>query len=289
MIASIANFKDPWEKPLRYVPPERLKRLNQEQKEARLLVAAWQGNAGEIERMEKSGKPQPRTDVFGMPQNETKVHLRGKAGRSQTKVITTQFGKTDLFRYGTPMHKAAYRGEVGIVQELLSGIPGPKAVQLLDEKNEVGNTPIHHAAFKGNIGALEAMLNALCDIEVTVNKQLQKLPDSKEKGAKKINASICAINCRNMYLSTPLDKARESHQTATVHLLETWPENLKLRTKATEELKKVVDEYEKRPKELSTAPFRAKMFEWAKLTRPQIKPELMERAKTLLHRAEDLQ
>ena len=145
------------------------------------------------------------------------------------------------------MHKAAFQGELEIVRDLLSTMSGSKAVMLLDEKTEAGNTPLHHAAFRGHVACVEAILDAMCDVDVNVNRQGQR---DDAKGIKMINASIAAIQCRNMYLSTPLDKAREAHQVAAFNLLESWPANLKRRAAKTEEIRRIVDEYEKKPNEL---------------------------------------
>ena len=283
--AMIAGFKDPWEKPLRFVHNERMKKFGQSEKEARLLVAAWQGRDDEVQRVLASGKPGPRTEVLGMSTTEKKIRLSGKARRSETLVKTVAFAGNDLYRYGTPLHKAAQAGNLEIVKEFLSNTTGAKASQLLEEKNEVGNTALHHAAFNGRVQVVEAILEALSDVDVLVNKQLQR---DEDKGVKKINASLVAIACRNMYLSTPLDKANEMHQKKVVAVIEGWPANLKLRNAAMKEIREIVDKYEKKPRELDTVLLRTKLNAADAMPKPHVKPEVMERARTLLHRAEDM-
>ena len=300
-LARIEGFSDPWEKPLRFVHPDKLKKLSKEEKEARLLVAAWQGRQDEVGRVMNSGKPAPRTDTVGMSRNEEKVRIIGggsknpfgnsKAGRGKTVINAVSYPKDDLFRYGTPLHKAAYRGELDVCKELMAEVSGAKAVMLLDECSEVGNNPLHCAAFRGHTAVCEAILETLADAEVVVNRQGQKddKADKKVKGNQQINASIAAMQMRNMYLSTPIDKAREANQKETLKLFERWPANLKLRDRATLEMKKIVDEYEKRPRELDTNPLRALLLAVDKLSLPRVKPDLVSRAKQLLHRAEDMQ
>ena len=102
-LARIEGFSDPWEKPLRFVHPDKLKKLSKEEKEARLLVAAWQGRQDEVGRVMNSGKPAPRTDTVGMSRNEEKVRIIGggsknpfgnsKAGRGKTVINAASFPK----------------------------------------------------------------------------------------------------------------------------------------------------------------------------------------------------
>ena len=42
-----------------------------------------------------------------------------KAGRAKTSISNVSYAKDDLFRYGTPLHKAAYRGELEVCKELM--------------------------------------------------------------------------------------------------------------------------------------------------------------------------
>ena len=51
------NSKDPWERPLRPVGAATLKRQAGNEKEARLLVACWQGREDEVKKIFASGKP----------------------------------------------------------------------------------------------------------------------------------------------------------------------------------------------------------------------------------------
>ena len=285
MLAQIAAFRDPWERPLRTMPPERMKRLTSTEKEARFLVATWQGRKDEIDRINGSGKPAPRTNLEGMPKVDKEIKLNGKAGRGKTKLVVTQFAKTDIFRFGTPLHKAAYRGELEIVRELIASSSGAKAMQLLDEKTEAGNTPLHHAAFRGHTAVIEALLDVMSDTEVSVNRQGQR---DDVRGVKSINASLAAIQCRNLYLSTPLDKAREAHQVAAANLLDAWPANLKRRAQKTDEIRRIVEEFESKPRELDAQHLRKLLAEAAKMPLPRVKPELCERATQLVRKTEAL-
>ena len=192
-LSRIVGFSDPWEKPLRYVQPEKLKKLNAPEKEARLLVAAWQGRQDEVNRVINAGKPAPRQDTVGMTRVEEKVRIVGgsaakpftgsKAGRAKTSISNVSYAKDDLFRYGTPLHKAAYRGELEVCKELMGELAGQKASMLLDERSEVGNTPLHCAAFRGHTAVVASILETLCDAEVVVNRQGQK-DDKADKKAK---------------------------------------------------------------------------------------------------------
>lgn len=285
MLAPIAGFRDPWQRPLRSMAPDRMKRLNATEKEARLLVATWQGRKDEINRIENSGKPAPRSDLVGMTKVDKEIKLGGKAGRGKTKLVVTQFPQNDLYRWGTPLHKAAFQGEVEIVRELLSTMTGSKALQLLDEKTEAGNTPLHHAAFRGSVPCVEAILDTMSDVEVNVNRQEQR---DDVKGVRMINASLAAIKCRNLYLSTPLDKAREANQIGAMRMIESWAGKLKRRQAVTEQLRKIVDEYESKPKELDTRGLRALLADEEKMPLPRVKPDLITRATQLVRKAENL-
>ena len=282
----IAGFRDPWERPLRVAAPERLKKMNAQEKEGRLLVATWQGREEEIKKIHSSGKPAPRTDLIGMPKIDTTVKISGKAGRGKTKLVVTQFAKNDIYRFGTPLHKACLRGDVGLVRSMLTNVGGAKAVQLLDEKTEAGNTPLHHAATGGHVPCVEALLEVMSDIDVNVNRQGQR---DEAKGVKMINASLAAIQCRNMFLSTPVDKAREGHQKAVLKLLQRWPDLLEMRVEMTRKVRQLVDEFEGKPKELETTKLRAILLDVSKMDVPRVKEDLVTRAKALLHKAEDMQ
>ena len=285
MLAPIAGFRDPWQRPLRSMAPDRMKRLNATEKEARLLVATWQGRKDEINRIENSGKPAPRSDLVGMTKVDKEIKLGGKAGRGKTKLVVTQFPQNDLYRWGTPLHKAAFQGEVEIVRELLSTMTGSKALQLLDEKTEAGNTPLHHAAFRGSVPCVEAILDTMSDVEVNVNRQEQR---DDVKGVRMINASLAAIKCRNLYLSTPLDKAREANQIGAMRMIESWAGKLKRRQAVTEQLRKIVDEYESKPKELDTRGLRALLADEEKMPLPRVKPDDHARHAAVRKRKPDL-
>ena len=50
--------------------------------------------------------------------------------------------------YNTPLHLAAFKGNLEAIEELLKSASG--AIKI-DAKNELGKTPIHLAATKGHI------------------------------------------------------------------------------------------------------------------------------------------
>ena len=149
----------------RCVNPDKLKKLSKEEKEARLLVAAWQGRQDEVGRVMNSGKPEPRKDTQGCRATRRKSNHRrrqqkpfgnSKAGRGKTVINAISFPKDDL-RYGTPLHKAAYRGELDVCKELMAEISGAKAVMLLDECSRLATarcTALHsvHSGLRGDSG-----------------------------------------------------------------------------------------------------------------------------------------
>jgi hypothetical protein len=159
---------DPWERPLRYVPQDKLKKQGKEEKEARLLVACWQGRDDEVKRIFDSGKPQARSDCSENVREDREYRFRGKAQRASTKVQDLKFVGNDLYRFGTPLHKAALRGDVKLVEMLLEHLAGPS--QILDDKTEVGNTALHHAAHRGHVQVCEALLDALSDVTVCLDR-----------------------------------------------------------------------------------------------------------------------
>ena len=123
------------------------------------------------------------------------------------------------------------------------------------------------------------------DVEVNVNRQEQR---DDVKGVRMINASLAAIKCRNLYLSTPLDKAREANQIGAMRMIESWAGKLKRRQAVTEQLRKIVDEYESKPKELDTRGLRALLADEEKMPLPRVKPDLITRATQLVRKAENL-
>jgi ankyrin repeat protein len=52
------------------------------------------------------------------------------------------------------LHKAAYRGEIETVRQLLARQPLD-----LDERDSSGGTPLHAAMFQGNLGIVELLLD----------------------------------------------------------------------------------------------------------------------------------
>jgi len=274
------------------MPQDKLKRLEKDGKEARLLVACWQGREDEVKKILNSGKPMPRIDNAQSIKEEHEYRARGKASRSATKISEIKFPKADLYRYGTPLHKACQRGDVPIVETLIENISNTsqyKACQLLDEKTEVGNTPLHCAAHCGHVAVCEVLLEALADLTVQVNgKSMQKL----ENGDLTYNASLASLKCRNRFLSTPLDKAREANQRAVVLLINEWPQRLKRRNEITAQLNKFVEEYvTKKTKDIAalgkdTTELRRILREAEGIGRPRVKPKVFADAKALLMRAE---
>ena len=271
---------DVWERPLRYIPNEKLKRQGGAEKEARLLVACWQGREEEVKKIFNSGKPQPRMDCSSLVREEHEYRVRGKANRSQTKIAEIKFPKNDLYRFGSPLHKAALRGDAAIVEMLLENTT---AAQLLDEKTEVGNTPLHNAAFRGHVEVCEILLDALTDVQTNVGKKGQKL----ENGDNTVNASIALLGQRNRFLSTPLDKAIENNQKAVITLFNEWPARWKKRNDLTDSLRKEVDKYSKDIallKGAASAGLRGLVREAEKPGRPGVKPKLLQDARALLAR-----
>ena len=55
------------------VSSEQLKQMTQAEKEARLLVATWQSRDNEVNRIYRSGRPQPRTDCTGVTRGEAVI------------------------------------------------------------------------------------------------------------------------------------------------------------------------------------------------------------------------
>lgn len=280
--------KDPWERPLRHIANDKLKNQQPDEKEARLLIACYQGREDEVKKILNSGKPQPRVDVSAnaqvMVDHDYEVH--GKAFRKKTKVSDLKFAKADLYRYGSPMHKAALRGDAGIVEILLESIEGP--MQLLKEKTEVGNIPLHCAAYRGNVEVCEILLDALSDVQVDVNTKTGQILTSKCDLT--VNGSIAAISCRNQFLSTPVDKAREANQKKVVQLFQEWPARLKKRNELSKELLERLDEYKKDISKLTkvqanSMKLRELVREAENIGRPSIKAQLISDAKALLLRA----
>ena len=293
MFANLHGFESPWDAPIKALPHQKMRKLTDTEKEARLLVAVWQGRTDEITRIANSGKPGPRPNLesMGRPADQmTNIRRNGKAGRGKTRMAVSKFGKTDLYRWGTPMHKAAFNGNADLVKMYIEELPPPKPSEghrLLFEKTESGNTPLHHAAFRGHVHICELLLESMCDGgEVDVNRQLQYDPI---KVWKTINSSIAAIHSRNLYLSTPLDKAKEAHQVAVVKLLEGWEKNLDERNKKTDRLNKLIKDHESNPRSLNTTMMHGILREVSRMNRPCVKSELVEKARALMHRAEDLQ
>ena len=105
MLAIIRGFKDPWEQPLKKLPPDRMKKFSDREKEARLLVAAWQGNTNELDRLDKSGKPEPRFNACEMPSIETQVKFHGKAFRAETWNRRAQRSRTRSLSGSSPQRK----------------------------------------------------------------------------------------------------------------------------------------------------------------------------------------
>jgi len=281
--------KDPWERPLRFVQADKLKRQAATEKEARLLVACYQGREDEVAKIFKSGKPQPRADSSAQTKEEHEYRPRGKANRAPTKIAVSKFAKQDLYRYGSPLHKAALRGDGNIIEMLLENMKeaGRTAIQLLDEKTEVGNTPLHCAAYRGHVDVCEVLLDALSDVQVDVNPKTGQKAGNCELT---VNGSLAAIACRNQYLSTPMDKAREANQKAVLRLLEAWPERLKKRNEATTALREKLDMYKKDiyslKKQGASTELRAMVLDAEKASRPRVKKKILDEAKALLMRAE---
>ena len=271
---------DPWEKPLRYIKADKLKRYDGSEKEARLLVACWQGRDDEVQKIFDSGKPAARIDLSGNVREEHEYRARGRARRSATKISVPKFIKDDLYRFGTPLHKAALRGDAAIVEMLLENTT---AAQLLDEKTEVGNTPLHNAAFRGHVEVCEILLDALTDVQTNVGKKGQKL----DNGDNTVNASIALLGQRNRFLSTPLDKAIENNQKAVIALFNEWPARWRKRNDLTDSLRKEVDKYSKDIallKGSASAGLRGLVREAEKPGRPGVKPKLLQDARALLAR-----
>ena len=287
-LSSHVRSNDPWERPLRFIAPDKLKRQAAAEKEARLLVACWQGRDEEVKKILNSGKPQPRLDCSAQTKEEREYKVRSKAAKASTKITDLKFSKNDLFRYGSPVHKAALRGDAAIVEMLLENIA---PVQLLDEKTEVGNTPLHNAAYGGHIQVCEILLDALCDVQVDVNpKTGQKLDSAANAEGKKnnqVNASLTNIVCRNRFLSTPRDKAIEANQKAVIVLFDAWPGRLKRRNEINDALRDAHKKYFKDIGALKdTAWLRALVREAEHSGRPTVKPNLLHDAKQLLIRAD---
>jgi len=62
---------------------------------------------------------------------------------------------------GTPLHKAAFAGDIAAIKALLAGGANVNA------KNEDGWTPLHDAAFAGDVVAIEALLAGGADVDAT--------------------------------------------------------------------------------------------------------------------------
>ena len=271
---------DPWEKPLRYIKADKLKRYDGSEKEARLLVACWQGRDDEVQKIFDSGKPAARIDLSGNVREEHEYRARGRARRSATKISVPKFIKDDLYRFGTPLHKAALRGDAKIC-EILIGEMNP--AQMIDDKTEAGNTPLHNAAYRGSVECCEIILDALADVQVMTGKKGQKL----EAGDITTNASLAILNCRNRFLSTPKDKAVENNQRAVVALLENWAGRLKRRNDMTDALRKACDKHVKDLSGVDLPWLRSTVKEAERLGRPSMKKEVLSAGKHLLMRAEN--
>ena len=274
---------DPWERPLRFVSQDKLKKLGAQEKEARLLVACWQGREDEVKKIFSSGKPQPRVDNSQQIKEEREYRARGKAHRAATKISEVKFAKADLYRYGTPLHKACQKGDTTVVEILLENISAP--AQLVDEKTEVGNTPLHCAAHMGHAHICELLLECLADVQVSVHpKTFQRL----ESGDLNWNASLAAIMSRNRFLSTPLDKAREANHRAAAKVIEEWPQRLERRNELTKQLAKFLDDYSRDIAKLAkdTSGLRKLIREAEALGCPRIKESLLADVKAMLQKAE---
>jgi hypothetical protein len=101
-----------------------------------------------------------------------------------------------------------------------------------------------------------------------------------------MNGSLALIECRNRFLSTPLDKAMENNQNAVVKLLHAWPMRLKRRNEVTDALRKTTETYAKDVASLrDTSALRALLREAEQMGRPHVKDEIVQEAKALLIRA----
>ena len=117
--------------------------------------------------------------------------------------------------------------------------------------------------------------------QINVGKKGQKL----ENGDTTVNASVAILDCRNRFLSTPVDKAAENNQKKVVALLKAWPARHKRRTEITDALRKISEEHSKDIASLKdTSGLRALVREAERLGRPRVKPEILQDARALLLR-----
>mmetsp|Transcript_11468 Transcript_11468/g.13598 ORF Transcript_11468/g.13598 Transcript_11468/m.13598 type:complete len:164 (-) Transcript_11468:74-565(-) len=63
----------------------------------------------------------------------------------------------------TPLHAAAYNGELQIMEALL------KAGAKVNDKDHDGDTPVHYASAQGNIDCIRLLARKKCDLEAVDN------------------------------------------------------------------------------------------------------------------------
>lgn len=148
-------------------------------------------------KKKKSGgvKVSSQTPIFGSIEDGDKEEF--DECLSQTPECVHETNKNGW----TPLHQAAFSGELEMLQALL------KAGAKIDETDHDGDTPVHYAAVQGELACVEALAAAGAKLDVkdndgetpvhvahkSVKKRLKELVEAAKEGGDAADAAADAV------------------------------------------------------------------------------------------------
>lgn len=134
----------------------RLRRLSEEDKNKRLILAAKTGAVQDVWTLIAAGADVTATDVLLC----TPLHWAATKGHGEVVRCLLDAGArvdaTDAYRE-TPLHDAAQNGHAAVIRQLLAANADVNATDFL------GWTPLHNAARRGHLEAVRVLLAAGAD------------------------------------------------------------------------------------------------------------------------------